>query len=330
MRVRRVRYASAARRDARLPRHHAGRAPRARRLAGARRALARASARRPRGDGGGRRPGPRALVGARRPRRPARTPRLVLTVHGTDAALLRTLPARARARAAGVRAREGRHRRVARAGRAGCRTPTGRHVPPAHVHPMPVDSRDLSLDHGRRRRRRGRAAHARRSGSTSPSRPSRSSRRCGHDLPLTIVGDGPERAALERQVERLGIAPFVHFAGAVPHDRDRRLPRARRRHALPGAGRGLRAGRGRGAHGRRARSSRAGTAAGCSTSCPSPGAGRLTLPSPEAMSDAILDLLHDPDRRALARLVGESWRARLSPEHVAEICEGWYREALGA
>ena len=33
---------------------------------------------------------------------------------------------------------------------------------------------------------------------------------------------------------------------------------------------------------------------------------------------------------ALARLVGEAWRARLSPEHVAELCEGWYREALGA
>src|SRR5207244_3256963 len=39
---------------------------------------------------------------------------------------------------------------------------------------------------------------------------------CGHDLPLTIVGDGPERGTLERQVERLGIAPFVRFAGAVP------------------------------------------------------------------------------------------------------------------
>ena len=63
---------------------------------------------------------------------------------------------------------------------------------------------------------------------------------------------------------------------------------------------------------------------------PETGAGRLTLPSAEALSDATLDLLQDPDRLALARLVGESWRARLSPEHVAELCEGWYREALGA
>ena len=43
-----------------------------------------------------------------------------------------------------------------------------------------------------------------------------------------------------------------------------------------------------------------------------------------------LDLLGDPDRLAIARLVGESWRARLDPDHVAGICEGWYREALGA
>jgi glycosyltransferase involved in cell wall biosynthesis len=62
---------------------------------------------------------------------------------------------------------------------------------------------------------------------------------------------------------------------------------------------------------------------------PERGAGRLTLPSAEALSDAALDLLQDPDRFALARLVGESWRARLAPDHVAERCEEWYREALG-
>jgi glycosyltransferase involved in cell wall biosynthesis len=62
---------------------------------------------------------------------------------------------------------------------------------------------------------------------------------------------------------------------------------------------------------------------------PPSGAGRLTLPAPEAMGDAILGLVSEPDRRDMARLVGESWRARLNPDHVAGICEGWYREALG-
>jgi glycosyltransferase involved in cell wall biosynthesis len=63
---------------------------------------------------------------------------------------------------------------------------------------------------------------------------------------------------------------------------------------------------------------------------PETGAGRLTMPSAEALSDAVLSILQDPDRRAMARLVGESWRARLAPEHVAEVCHGWYHEALRA
>jgi hypothetical protein len=61
---------------------------------------------------------------------------------------------------------------------------------------------------------------------------------------------------------------------------------------------------------------------------PASGAGRLSLPSPEALADSVLELYADPDRLAMARLVGESWRARLAPEHVAGLCEGWYRDAL--
>jgi glycosyltransferase involved in cell wall biosynthesis len=152
---------------------------------------------------------------------------------------------------------------------------------------------------------------------------------CGHDLPLTIVGDGPERPALERQVGRLGITPFVQFVGAVPptdiagylaHADVMIFP-------AQGEGFGLAA----------AEALMAGVpvvacwdGGGIVDIVPEAGGGRLTLPSPEAMSDAILDLLHDPDRQALTRLVGESWRARLAPEHVAEVCEGWYHEALGA
>ena len=63
---------------------------------------------------------------------------------------------------------------------------------------------------------------------------------------------------------------------------------------------------------------------------PEPGAGRLTLPSPEAMADATLDLLGDPDRLAHRPAGGRIVARPLSPDHVAEICEGWYREALGA
>jgi glycosyltransferase involved in cell wall biosynthesis len=61
---------------------------------------------------------------------------------------------------------------------------------------------------------------------------------------------------------------------------------------------------------------------------PESGPGRLTLPSPEAIADSVIDLQADPDRLAMGRLVGESWRARIAPDHVAELCEGWYRNAL--
>jgi glycosyltransferase involved in cell wall biosynthesis len=61
---------------------------------------------------------------------------------------------------------------------------------------------------------------------------------------------------------------------------------------------------------------------------PESGAGRLTLPSAEALADSVLELQADGDRLAMSRLVGEAWRARLAPDNVAELCEGWYRDAL--
>jgi glycosyltransferase involved in cell wall biosynthesis len=61
---------------------------------------------------------------------------------------------------------------------------------------------------------------------------------------------------------------------------------------------------------------------------PEAGAGRLSLPSADALAECILNLQADRDRFAVARLVGESWRTRLAPDHVAQVCEGWYRDAL--
>ena len=57
---------------------------------------------------------------------------------------------------------------------------------------------------------------------------------------------------------------------------------------------------------------------------PESGAGRLSIPSADALADNVLNLLADTDRLALTRLVGEAWRARLAPDHVAQVCEGWY------
>jgi glycogen(starch) synthase len=252
---------------------------------------------------------------------------LVLTAHGTDAAMLRTSRlARRLARPVFARARV--VTAVSRELAGWVQNATGRHIGAAHVHPMPVDTATWPWTTGG-------------GGTIVVSRLTAQKRislaiettaflaSCGHDLPLTVVGDGPEREALERQVERLGIAPFVRFAGAVaPNEVIEYLGRADvMLFPAQGEGFGLAA----------AEALMAGVpvvacwdGGGLLDVVPESGAGRLTLPSAEALSDATLDLLQDPDRMALARLVGESWRARLSPEHVAELCEGWYREALGA
>jgi glycosyltransferase involved in cell wall biosynthesis len=251
----------------------------------------------------------------------------VLTVHGTDAALLRhSRIARALARPVFERAKV--VTAVSRELAGWVQAAVGRFIAPDHVQPMPVDASGYPWTSGGG----GAVVIAR---LTPQKRVNLAIETiaflasCGHDLPLTIVGDGPERGALERQVDRLGIASFVHFAGAVPHAEIASYLA----HAdimifsAQGEGFGLAA----------AEALMAGVpvvacwdGGGVLDVVPESGAGRLTLPSPEAMSDAILDLLNDPAHGELTRLVGESWRARLAPDQVAETCEGWYREALGA
>jgi glycosyltransferase involved in cell wall biosynthesis len=252
--------------------------------------------------------------------------RSVLTVHGTDAALLR------RSRIARTLARPVFQRAtlvtaVSRELAGWVQAGTGRYVDPSHVQPMPVDSRNLPWSVGG-------------GGAIVISRLSAQKRvslavetvaflaSCGHEMPLTIVGDGPERGALERLVDKLGISSFVRFVGSVP---SAEVPNYLARADLmifpaQGEGFGLVA----------AEALMAGVpvvacwdGGGVLDVVPPSGAGRLTLPAPEAMGDAILGLLLEPDHRDMARLVGESWRARLAPDHVAEICEGWYREAAG-
>jgi glycosyltransferase involved in cell wall biosynthesis len=252
--------------------------------------------------------------------------RSVLTVHGTDAALLRrSRIARTLARPVFQRATVVTtvSRELANWVQAGA----GRFVDPSHIQPMPVDSRNRVWSAGG-------------GGAIVVSRLTAQKRvslaietvaflaSCGHEMPLTIVGDGPERAALERLVAKLGITSFVRFTGAVPLEE---VPNYLGRADLmifpaQGEGFGLVA----------AEALMAGVpvvacwdGGGVLDVVPPNGAGRLTLPAPEAMGDAILGLLLEPDHRDMARLVGESWRARLAPDQVAEICEAWYREALG-
>jgi glycosyltransferase involved in cell wall biosynthesis len=257
---------------------------------------------------------------------PAGVP-LVITAHGTDAAMLRRSRV-ARTLARGVFARARLVTAVSHELAGWVRSGAGRYVESGHVHPMPVDTTGYPWTTGGGGAVVvGRLIPQKRVSLAIQTVASLAS--CGHDLPLTIVGDGPDRLSLERLVDRLGIAPFVSFAGAVS---PAEIP-AHLAHAdvmifpAQGEGFGLAA----------AEALMAGVpvvacwdGGGVLDVVPETGAGRLVLPAPESMADAVLGLLGDPEVKAVARLVGESWRARLSPDHVAEICEGWYRQALGA
>jgi glycosyltransferase involved in cell wall biosynthesis len=250
---------------------------------------------------------------------------VVLTVQGSDALLLRgsrlarSLAHRLFQRAAVVTA-------ISREVGNWVQTGAGRHVSQEHVHPMPIDTRGHPWTRG------GGGAVV-----IAPLLPSSRVElaiqtatvlaSCGHDLPLTIIGAGPERAFLERRAQSLGIPSLVRFAGEASTDEIRRI--------LERADLLLFTAQGDGIAAAALEALISGVPviacwdAGAAVDIvPASGAGRLCLPSAEAMADSVLELQADSDRLAMARLVGEAWRARLTPDHVAELCEGWYRDAL--
>jgi glycosyltransferase involved in cell wall biosynthesis len=250
----------------------------------------------------------------------------ILTSHGTDAALLpRSAIARALARpvfrrAAVVTA-------VSKELSGWIQTATGRHIPKEYVQPMPVDTTGWPWTEGD-------------GGAITIARlvPQKrvhlaveaiaALRDLGHAMGLTVVGDGPERPALQALAARRGVADLVHFAGRVPPEQ---IPAALARAEImllpaQGEGFGLAA----------AEAFMVGVpVVGCWDGgglldvIPERGPGRLTLPFADAIADGALGILADPDRFALARSAGEVWRAALAPDHVAAKYEGWYREARG-
>jgi glycosyltransferase involved in cell wall biosynthesis len=255
---------------------------------------------------------------------PARVP-LLLTIDGADVSVLRrsriarSLARRVFQRAALVTA-------VSRQVGEWVQNFAGRSVSASHIHPMPMETRGRTWTRG--------------GGGAVVLGPLVGAARvelaietvavlasCGHDLPLTVVGEGPDRGALEQKAERLGVSALVRFAGDLSPDQARAH--------LGKADLLLFTAQGDGAALAVLEALIAGVpVVACWDSgaavdiVPESGAGRLTLPSAEALADSVLELQADGDRLAMSRLVGEAWRARLAPDNVAELCEGWYRDAL--
>ena len=252
---------------------------------------------------------------------------VVLTVDGADGALL-VRSRRARAMARPILQRASVLTAVSREVGNWVQAAAGRFVDSSCIHPMPADTRGYPWTRGG-------------SGAVVIARLIAAKRvdlaletvaelvSSGHDFPLTIIGDGTERTALEQRAARLGITALVRFVGARTEVEARsHLERAdvllftdQGEGVAPAAVQALACG---------VPVVACWDSGGAVEVVPQSGAGRLTLPSPEALAQAVLDLQRDPDRLAMGRLVGESWRARLAPGHVAELCEGWYRHALAS
>jgi len=152
-------------------------------------------------------------------------------------------------------------------------------------------------------------------------------RATGRGLPLTIVGDGPERPALERRAAELGVADSVRFLGEVPPARIPDVLGDADVFAFPAIGEGL------------------GLAAaealmlgvpivathdggGITDIVPSNGAGRLVQPDAREFARALRELADTPDSRRLAAEAGAALRRRFDPAAVAERFEGVYRQAV--
>lgn len=149
----------------------------------------------------------------------------------------------------------------------------------------------------------------------------------GRGRPLTIVGDGAERAALERRAGALGIAADTRFTGALPPARVPDVIGDADVFAFPARGEGF---------GLAAAEALmlgipvvAMTDGGGVLDIVVPPAGRVAPPDdPVAFANAIADLATEPNARAAARDAGADLARRLAPDAVAERFEAYFREVV--
>lgn len=253
---------------------------------------------------------------------------LVLTVHGTDGALLRR-SSLARWVAAPVFRRARVVTTVSQALARDVQSILGRAVPEHCIQPMPAQVTGFSrwsaggagLIVIARLTPQKRVALAIRAVGLLAGR--------GHPVHLRIVGDGQERRDLENLVSQLNLQSQVKFMGAAAPKEIPGLLDDSDAMVFPAVseGFGLVA----------AEAFMAGVpvvvcrdGGGVLDLVPEQGAGRWADATPEALAAAIEGITGDPSARSAARQLGEQWRNRLAPARVAELCEQWYTEAVRA
>ena len=152
----------------------------------------------------------------------------------------------------------------------------------------------------------------------------------GRSLPLTIIGDGPERARLETCVAQLQLGDQVRFLGAMPPAHVAAALGDADVFAFPALGEGF------GLAAAEALVSGVPVIAtrdggGVTDIVPASGGGRLVAPDVREIARAIEDLVTDPAARGLAAAAGAALRRRLEPAAVAAHFEAVYqRVATGS
>ena len=145
----------------------------------------------------------------------------------------------------------------------------------------------------------------------------------GHALALTIVGDGPERAALEALVRRRGLETQVRFTGAVAPEDIARLLAGADVFVFPARheGFGLAAAEALIAGVPIVVASDGGGVLDVARS--GTGAAVVSAADPGDLASAVERLLEvGGEARMAATAAGEAWRERLDPASVAEALEG--------
>jgi teichuronic acid biosynthesis glycosyltransferase TuaC len=144
------------------------------------------------------------------------------------------------------------------------------------------------------------------------------------DVTLIIVGQGPDRAALEAQAQRLGSAERVRFTGSLPHEGIAQILAAADVMALPSASEGL--------ANAWVEALACGTpivitdAGGAREVVRSAETGRVVARTPGAIAGAIAALIADPPPAALVRAAAErfTWASNTQAlfDHLSGIVRG--------
>lgn len=251
---------------------------------------------------------------------------LVLTVHGTDGALLKR-SSLARWVAAPVFRRARVVTTVSQALARDVHSILGRAIPDHCIQPMPAQVGGFSrwsaggggLIVIARLTPQKRVALAIRAVALLAAR--------GQSVRLRIVGDGQERHELENLVGQLNLQSQVKFVGAAAPQEIPQLLDDSDAMVFPAVseGFGLVA----------AEAFMAGVpvvvcrdGGGVLDLVPKEAAGRWAEPTPESLAEAIEQITRDQSARPAAQQLGQEWRNRLAPERVAEVCEQWYADAV--